>query len=255
MHRPMLAGNWKMHGDRHAIKQWCQALSAHTGLLEAIDWVLLPPALYLEAVRLEASDLPLAYGSQNHSVHSQGAYTGEIAASMVADLGCTYALVGHSERRSLYHETDEMVAEKAAQALQHGLIPIVCVGESWEAHGDGQTEAVVAAQLSPVMAVYEAYPDVPVVIAYEPVWAIGSGKVPAPEAVQSVHAMIRAFCTAALERDELALSILYGGSVRAANAADLFAMPEVNGFLVGGASLDATEFMTIGENILCNKSS
>ena len=226
----LVAGNWKMHGSR----------SANRALLDAIlkglpkgdaHCAVCPPFPYLGEVAERLRGTPVALGAQNVSEHAQGAYTGEVSAAMLAELGCRYVIVGHSERRQLFGETDGQVAAKFGAARAVGLTPILCVGETLAEREAGRTEEVVARQLAAVK-FSEA------VLAYEPVWAIGTGRNATPEQAQAVHAFLRG----KLNSD---VSILYGGSVKAQNAAAIFAMPDVDGGLIGGASLVAEDFLVI----------
>ena len=226
----LVAGNWKMHGSR----------SANRALLDAIlkglpkgnaQCAVCPPYPYLEQVAERLRGTPIAWGAQNVSEHAQGAYTGEVSAAMLAEFGCRYVIVGHSERRQLFGETDGQVAAKFGAARAVGLTPILCVGETLAEREAGRTEEVVARQLAAVK-FSEA------VLAYEPVWAIGTGRNATPEQAQAVHAFLRG----KLNSD---VSILYGGSVKAQNAAAIFAMPDVDGGLIGGASLVAADFLAI----------
>ncbi len=230
MARPRLvAGNWKMHGSRQANRALLdEILKQRPGGAEC---AVCPPFPYLAetAERLRGSGVAL--GAQNVSEHAQGAYTGEVSAAMLADLGCRYVIVGHSERRQLYGESDSLVAKKYAAARAAGLEPIVCVGETLAEREAGKTEEVVARQLGAVQ--FKGG-----VIAYEPVWAIGTGRNATPEQAQAVHAFLRKMASPGT-------AILYGGSVKAQNAAAIFAMPDVDGGLIGGASLVAADFLAI----------
>ena len=190
---------------------------------------------------LAGSDL--RWGAQDCSAHDSGAYTGEVSAAMLAEFGCRYAIVGHSERRALHGETDQLVADKARAALAHGITPIVCVGETREQREAGQTDAVVKRQLSAVIHAL-AHCAGEIVVAYEPVWAIGTGLTATPEQAQAVHALLRAQLRAATARAD-AMTLLYGGSVKPDNAAALFAQPDIDGGLIGGASLKAADFIAI----------
>ncbi len=199
------------------------------------------PYLPETAVTLAGSDL--RWGAQDCSAHDSGAYTGEVSAAMLAEFGCRYAIVGHSERRALHGETDQLVADKARAALAHGITPIVCVGETREQREAGQTDAVVKRQLSAVIHAL-AHCAGEIVVAYEPVWAIGTGLTATPEQAQAVHALLRAQLRAATARAD-AMTLLYGGSVKPDNAAALFAQPDIDGGLIGGASLKAADFIAI----------
>jgi triosephosphate isomerase len=231
MARPRLvAGNWKMHGSREAIRVLLDAIVAGSGNSQ-LQCAVCPPYPYLAQVAERLRGTPLAWGAQNVSEHAQGAYTGEVSAAMLAEFGCRYVIVGHSERRHLYGESDAQVAAKFAAVAKAGLTPILCVGEKLVEREAGRTEEVVARQLGAV-----AFSSG--VVAYEPVWAIGTGRNATPEQAQAVHAFLR-------KRLPAETPILYGGSVKAQNAAAIFAMPDVDGGLIGGASLVADEFIAI----------
>jgi triosephosphate isomerase len=233
MRSKLVVGNWKMHGNQAAIAELIAGLQRSLPPSPRAEVAVCPPFVYLPWVR---GQLPaaVALGAQNVSAEPEGAFTGEIAAGMLQDVGCRYVIVGHSERRSLFGETDELVARKAESALAHGLIPIVCVGETLAQREQGTALAVIGAQLDAVRDNAER-----MVIAYEPVWAIGTGRTATPEQAQEVHAFIR-------ERLNVAeMKILYGGSVKADNAAELFKQADIDGALVGGAALNAEEFAAI----------
>jgi triosephosphate isomerase len=228
----LVAGNWKMHGSVAANRALLDALVAG---IQGVECVVCVPFPYLAQAAERLKGTAIAWGAQNVSEHAQGAYTGEVAAAMLADLGCRYVLVGHSERRQLYGETDAVAAAKFAAAQAAGVRPIFCVGESLAERDAGRTEEVVARQLDVVLAPGR-FGDA--VLAYEPVWAIGTGRTATPEQAQAVHAFLR-------RRVGEATRILYGGSVKAQNAAAIFAMPDVDGGLIGGASLVAADFLAI----------
>jgi triosephosphate isomerase (TIM) len=244
MRRKLVAGNWKMNGGLAPNDALMTAILASMGDIKAAVAVCVPfPYLAQAQTRLTGSSV--SWGAQNLSHHAKGAYTGEVSASMINDFGCHYAIVGHSERRSLYGEGDDLVAEKYAAAQAAGLVPILCVGEMLEERESGVTEAVVGRQLAAVLNQSGAASLARAVIAYEPVWAIGTGRTATPEQAQAVHAFIRAKVRG-LDADVAEnLGILYGGSVKAGNAAELFAQPDIDGGLIGGASLVAEEFLAI----------
>jgi triosephosphate isomerase (TIM) len=225
----LVAGNWKMHGSRASIAALLDALVKE----KPSGCAVCVPFPYLEQVGQRLRGSPIAWGAQNVSEHAQGAYTGEISAAMLAEFGCRYVLVGHSERRQLYGESDAQAAAKFAAVKKAGMTPILCVGETLEERDAGQTEAVVARQLGAV-----EFKDA--VLAYEPVWAIGTGRNATPEQAQAVHAFLR-------RKVPSDTPILYGGSVKPQNAAAIFAMPDVDGGLIGGASLVAKDFLDIVE--------
>lgn len=245
MRRALVAGNWKMNGTLGSIRGLMAGILPQPGELSDIEVAICPPFVYLGMVADLVRHTPVALGGQDCSVHDSGAYTGETAAGMLRDVGCRYVIVGHSERRQYHGESDELVARKFARALEHGLVPILCVGETLAEREAGRTEAVVGRQLGAVLAMSTAAAFRQAVIAYEPVWAIGTGRNATPEQAQAVHAFIRA----QVERGDAAASgavnILYGGSVKGSNAAELLAQPDIDGGLVGGASLNAAEFLTI----------
>jgi triosephosphate isomerase (TIM) len=231
----LVAGNWKMHGTRAANSALLEALLPELGRQVGVECALCPPYPYLEQVCGRLKGTPIACGAQNVSEHAQGAYTGEVSAAMLKEFGCRYVIVGHSERRQLYGESDARVAAKFAAAQAGGLTPILCVGETLEERESGRTEQVVARQLD---AVLNESDFGEAALAYEPVWAIGTGRNATPEQAQAVHAFLR-------EKLRATTRILYGGSVKAQNAAAIFAMPDVDGGLIGGASLVAQDFIGI----------
>jgi triosephosphate isomerase len=231
----LVAGNWKMHGSRTSNLALLEALLAHPGRPAGVEVAVCVPYPYLEQVSKQLAGTAVGWGAQNVCEHAQGAYTGEVSAAMIGEFGCRYVIVGHSERRQLYRESDAQVAAKFAAAQSAGITPILCVGETLEERESGRTEEVVARQLG---AVLKSNDFGNAVLAYEPVWAIGTGRNATPEQAQAVHAFLRS-------RLSLDVRILYGGSVKANNAAAIFAMPDVDGGLIGGASLVAKEFLEI----------
>lgn len=245
MRRPIVAGNWKMHGTRAENARLIEALTVQLPSEPAAQCVVCPPFVYVQDVGRLLRDSPIELGAQSVCAEAQGAYTGEVSASMLKDVGCTYVIVGHSERRALFGEDDVRVARKFAAAQSKGLIPILCVGEQLAEREAGQTNSVVARQLDAVLELSGAGSLANAVIAYEPVWAIGTGKVATPDQAQEVHAFIRGRIAARDAKIAGEVRILYGGSVKAGNAAELFAMPDVDGGLIGGASLKAEEFLAI----------
>ena len=245
--KKLIAGNWKMNGSLAANEALLAGLTQGLAQNPACEVVVCVPALYLAQLQTLKSAHPelsvLEVGAQDVSAHAAGAYTGEISASMLKDLACRYAIVGHSERRQYHAETDMQVAEKAKAALAVGITPIVCVGETLAEREAGRTEEVVKRQLAAVIHA-NGHCISEVVVAYEPVWAIGTGKTASPEEAQVVHAVLRAQLKAAT--DQFArVKILYGGSMNAANAASLLAQPDIDGGLIGGASLKAPDFLNI----------
>lgn len=244
MRQPLIAGNWKLNGGRDEVRARLKALKAgYQAKWEgAVSMLVCPPSIYLPDCQLLLSDSPIQWGSQSHAAYEKGAYTGELAASMVIDFGASYALVGHSERRHLFGVTDAIVATKAQLAIDQGLIPIVCVGETLEERDAGEAEEVIGKQL---LTAIKGIIGSRFVVAYEPVWAIGTGRA---ASLDDVQAMLRHIRTK-LAQEDVALAeqtqLLYGGSVTAENAADLCALPDVDGALVGGASLKSDQFLEI----------
>ncbi|WIT11194.1 triose-phosphate isomerase [Paucibacter sediminis] len=241
MRKKLVVGNWKMHGSRAA-----NALLL-TGLKEAGPWnadvAVCVPFPYITETALALTGQAVAFGAQDCSAHEQGAYTGEVSSAMLADIGCRYVIVGHSERRAYHHESDQLVADKAKAALAHGVTPIVCVGETLAEREAGQTEAVVKRQLAAVIHTL-THCIGEIVLAYEPVWAIGTGLTASPEQAQAVHAVLRKQLAAATQKAD-AMRILYGGSVKPDNAVQLFAQPDIDGGLIGGSALKAADFSAI----------
>ena len=242
MRKKLVAGNWKMHGS---LAENAALLSALKPALAGIEAVVCVPFPYLAQAQAELTGSSIAWGAQNVCEEAKGAFTGEVSASMLLDFGCTYVIVGHSERRSLYGESDTLVARKYVAAQAAGLTPILCVGESLAERESGVTEAVVSRQLDAVIDAAGVASLARAVIAYEPVWAIGTGKTASPEQAQAVHAFIRGRVAALDASVAGQLVIQYGGSVKAANAAELMAQPDIDGGLIGGASLVADEFVAI----------
>jgi triosephosphate isomerase len=242
MRKKLVAGNWKMHGS---LAENAALLSALKPALAGIEAVVCVPFPYLAQAQSELAGSSIAWGAQNLSEHSKGAYTGEVSASMLRDFGCSYVIVGHSERRSLYGESDQQVAAKFIAAQAGGLVPILCVGESLEERESGITEQVVARQLDAVISAAGIGALANAIVAYEPVWAIGTGKTASPEQAQAVHAFIRSKIAGLDAAIADGLVIQYGGSVKAANAAELLAQPDIDGGLIGGASLVADEFVAV----------
>ena len=243
--KPLIAGNWKMHGSHAGSSELVRQLAA--GLEhDNADMLICPAAPYLCAAREWIGDSAIALGAQNLCEHTgSGAYTGEWSGAMLADVGCTHVIVGHSERRSLCGEHDGVVAAKFGAAQAAGLVPVVCVGETLEERQAGSTQAVVARQIDAVLDAAGAAAFANAVIAYEPVWAIGTGHTATPEQAQEVHAAIRALVAARDVTIAAGVRVLYGGSMKPTNAAELLAMPDIDGGLVGGASLDAAQFLAI----------
>ena len=241
----LVAGNWKMNGSLATSQALLKAILPPLASPGGARYAVCAPFPYLGAVGQTLRGSNVTLGAQDLCQFDDGAYTGGVSGSMLADCGCRYVIVGHSERRAVFGETDDVVALKYAQALKHGLTPILCVGEVLAEREGGVTEAVVARQLDAVTARCGTPALGRGVVAYEPVWAIGTGKTATPQQAQAVHAFIRGRVAAADRGIAEALTILYGGSVKAGNAAQLFAMPDVDGGLIGGASLVAEEFIAI----------
>lgn len=241
MRRKLVVGNWKMHGSLAANAELLAGIRAAEPFV--CETAVCVPFPYLPACVLALQGSHITLGAQDCSAHDHGAYTGEVSVAMLADVGCRYVIVGHSERRAYHAESDQLVADKAKAVVAKGLVPIVCVGETLAEREAGQTEAVVKRQLSAVIhTLGHCVPQA--VVAYEPVWAIGTGRTASPEQAQEVHAVLRAQLRAATEHAS-AMKILYGGSVKPDNARSLFAQPDIDGGLIGGASLKAADFIAI----------
>jgi len=246
LHRDKLVvGNWKMHGSLAENTELVRSLLVALDGSVACRVAVCVPFPYLAQIRSLLDGSSVAWGAQDVSAESRGAFTGQVAVSMLGDFNCRYAIVGHSERRALNGESSELVARKAARALEGGLVPIVCVGETLDERESGRTGAVVGVQLGALLDSLEPEALTRVVLAYEPVWAIGTGRTASPEQAQEVHAMLRAQVAGVNGSAAAHMPILYGGSVKGGNAAELFAMPDIDGGLIGGASLVANEFVAI----------
>ena len=245
MRRKLIAGNWKMFGSLAQNEALLNAVSAGMAQMPGVDCAVCVPFPYLAQAQQMLRGSAVKWGAQDVHQADKGAYTGEVAASMLCDFGCRYVIVGHSERRSLYGESSQLVAGKFAAAQKVGLLPILCVGETLEQRESGTTETVVAGQLDAVVKLLGVQSLRNAVVAYEPVWAIGTGKTASPEQAQAVHAFIRQRVAGHDGQVAQGVSILYGGSVKASNAAELFAMPDIDGGLIGGASLVAGDFLAI----------
>ncbi len=245
MRRKIVAGNWKLHGNRQFASDLVGGLVAAP--VEGVELVVIPPVAYLDGLASGFAGHGVDFGAQDVSEHEKGAYTGEISAAMLVDVGARYVLVGHSERRQYHHESSELVARKFAAALKAGLVPVLCVGETLEQREAGETEHLIASQLRPVIDLVGAGGFSSAVVAYEPVWAIGTGRTASPEQAQAVHAFIRGEFASCDARIADSLPLLYGGSVKPDNAAELFSQPDVDGGLVGGASLVAADFLAIAK--------
>jgi len=243
--RPLVAGNWKMNGSRAESAALVDAVRRGVGPGARVEVALCPPFILIPLVAEKLAGGPISWGGQNLDTHKSGAYTGEVSGPMLKDYDCAYVIVGHSERRALYGEGDGVVAEKFGAAQVAGLVPILCVGETLAEREANRTEAVVARQLDAVVDKHGIASLKNAVLAYEPVWAIGTGKTATPQQAQDVHRFIRGRLATRDQAVADGLRILYGGSVKSANAKELFGQPDIDGGLIGGASLNAEEFLLI----------
>ncbi len=246
MRQPLVAGNWKMNGSLDSITALVEGLKAGLDSITTAEMAVCPPFVYIPTVASLIGDASISLGAQDVSDQEAGAHTGEVAPGMLTDVGCKYAIVGHSERRSIYGESDAFTASKFAAARKAGLVPILCVGELLEEREQGITEQVVSRQLDAVIDLEGIGALAEAVIAYEPVWAIGTGKTATPDQAQDVHAYIRGKLAALDSAVADKVQILYGGSMNAGNAAELLAMADIDGGLIGGASLKPADFLAIG---------
>lgn len=244
MRRTLIAGNWKMNGNQAANALLLAGLKEGIGST-AVQVAVCAPAPYLFQCQAALSDTAIGWGAQDLSVHPAGAYTGEVSAAMLQDFGCSHVIIGHSERRSEHNEDDVTVALKVVAALAAGLIPIVCVGETLAQREGGQTQGVVSKQLDAVLDAIAAAQVGFLVVAYEPIWAIGTGKTATPQMAQDVHAILRACLHGKAPEAAASVRILYGGSMKPDNARELLAMPDIDGGLIGGAALKAADFLAI----------
>jgi len=245
MRQPLVAGNWKMNGSRESIEVLLGGLKSGIGAVNVAEVAVCAPSIYLLDVQSQLQGTAIAWGGQDLSTETSGAFTGEIAASMLTDFGCKFVIVGHSERRAYHAESDETVARKYAAARAAGLIPILCVGETLDEREQGITEAVVARQLDAVIELEGVAALAEGVLAYEPVWAIGTGKTATPEQAQAVHAYLRARVADHDAAVAEGLRIIYGGSMKPGNAAELMSNADIDGGLIGGAALKAEDFLGI----------
>jgi triosephosphate isomerase len=243
MRRTLIVGNWKMHGSQASVEALVAGLVGVAARASA-EIAVCPVAMHIPRVVALAAGSGLGVGGQNCNEHAEGAYTGELAASMLADAGCRWVILGHSERRQYFAESDELIAAKSVTARAAGLTPILCVGETLQQREQGLAEQVVTSQLRALLAVGLKAGDV---VAYEPIWAIGTGRTATPEQAQEMHACIRAFLQENAAEVADTIRLLYGGSVKADNSAELFAQPDIDGGLVGGASLNAADFVALIE--------
>jgi triosephosphate isomerase (TIM) len=247
MRKYLVAGNWKMNGGTAANSELCELIAAGAPASRNVELLVCPPFPYLEATRRHLEGSSISLGAQNVSEYASGAYTGEVSAGMLRDVGCKFVIVGHSERRAMMHENSDIVAGKFKATLSEQLTPILCVGETLEERASGRMEEVVGTQLRAVLDAAGIGAFGSAVIAYEPVWAIGTGQTASPEQAQEVHRYIRNILARVDVDIADAVQILYGGSVKGDNAAGLFSMPDIDGGLIGGASLKAAEFLAIAE--------
>ncbi len=245
MRKPLIAGNWKMNGSVAGNKSLLDGILAGIGAVKTAGVAVCVPYIYIPEVAARLQGTSVAWGAQNVSTEAKGAFTGEIATSMLVDFHCQYVIVGHSERRTLYGETDTLVATKYGVVRAAGMTPILCVGETLQEREQGITEQVVARQINAVIQAHGVASLAKGVIAYEPVWAIGTGKTASPQQAQDVHAYIRSMLAKQDKTVAEGVVIQYGGSMNAQNAAELLAMPDIDGGLIGGASLKAEDFLTI----------
>jgi len=246
MRRKLLVGNWKMNSSLAANATLLAGIKAGSSRADR-DIAVCVPAPYLAQCQSELTGTAIAWGAQDVSAHDSGAYTGEISVAMLRDFGCRYVILGHSERRSNHRENNKQIAEKVKRVLSNGLTPIICVGETLAEREAGHTDLIVCQQLDAVLNVIEPDDISSLVVAYEPVWAIGTGKTATPQMAQDVHALLRARLAAKNPQAAGRVHILYGGSMRPDNAGDLLQMPDIDGGLIGGASLNAADFLAIAD--------
>lgn len=245
MRTPLVMGNWKLNGTKDSVSTLINGFKAAADAATTVEVAVCPPAIFIDQVATLTADNSIEFGAQDVSTHVDGAFTGEVSPVMVKEFGAKYTLVGHSERRQYHHESNEVVAQKFVAAQENGLVPVVCIGETLEQRETGVTTTIVEAQLKAVVDLAGIAAFNNCVIAYEPVWAIGTGKVATSEQAQDVHAHIRNWLAVQDEAVSAKVQILYGGSVKAASAKELFAQKDIDGGLVGGAALDADEFAGI----------
>lgn len=245
MRTPLVAGNWKMNGTESSVADLVRGISAGAANVSGVEILLCPSFVFLNQVQSLIHDSSIQLGAQNLYPATNGAFTGEISGEMLADAGCKYVLVGHSERRALMGDSDGVVAAKFAAAQRAGLTPILCLGETLDERQSGTTMTVIGGQFAAVVESVGIESFANAVIAYEPVWAIGTGETATPDQAQEVHSALRAMAAKRSARIAADLRLLYGGSVKASNAAELFSMADIDGGLIGGASLDAGEFLSI----------
>lgn len=245
MRQSLVAGNWKMNGSRESVFELLNGIRDGIHVATDVEVAVCPPYVYIPEVQGQLHGSPISWGGQDLSMHQQGAYTGEVSGQMLVDFGCKYVIVGHSERRGYHAETDRQVAEKYQAALDVGLVPILCVGETLEQREQNTTEDVVRRQLGAVIEHCGIGALEAGVIAYEPVWAIGTGMTATPEQAQDVHGFIRGIIAQQDSAVADKVRILYGGSMKPSNAAELISKPDIDGGLIGGAALKAADFLEI----------
>lgn len=245
MRHPLVMGNWKLNGSKHMVNELIADLRKELSSVYGCDIAIAPPIMYLDLAKHHLSGSRIALGAQNVDVNLSGAYTGDISAEMLKDIGTRYVIIGHSERRTYHKESDEFIAKKFAVLKENGLVPVLCIGESEAENETGQTQAVCARQLDAILNTLGATAFEDAVIAYEPIWAIGTGKSATPAQAQAVHKFIRDHIAKKDAAVAEKVIIQYGGSVNASNAAELFTQPDIDGALVGGASLKADAFAAI----------
>jgi triosephosphate isomerase len=245
MRTPLVAGNWKMNGTRASVAELTRGLVAGAAGISDAEILLCPSYIFIPQVQSLIDESSILLGGQDLYPQAAGAYTGAISGPMLSDAGCQYVIVGHSERRALMGDNDGVVARKFAAAQEHGLTPILCVGETLDERQSDSTLAVIGRQFSAVVDAVGIESFNKAVVAYEPVWAIGTGETATPEQAQEIHAALRAMAAKRSAKIAADLRLLYGGSVKSANATDLFSMPDIDGGLIGGAALEAEEFLAI----------
>jgi len=245
MRKKLVAGNWKLNGSSESNRALLAGILEGLGATAGAEVMVCPPYVYLAEVAGQLDLTQIMLGAQDVAAEASGAFTGEVSAAMLRDIGCTHSIIGHSERRTLFGETDEIVAGKFMAAQASDLVPVLCIGETLKERESGVTMEVISRQVAAVLETSGAGGFGAAIVAYEPVWAIGTGLTASPEQAQEVHAHIRSIISAADAKIGAELQILYGGSVKGANAAELFAMEDIDGGLIGGASLDAAEFLAI----------
>ncbi len=245
MRQPLVAGNWKLNGSLNSISELISGIRERLPSVKQAELAVCPPYIYLSHVQKLLEGVNVSLGAQDCSDQESGAYTGEIAAAMVKEFGCKYNIIGHSERRHIYGDSNEKVATKFAHVIKNGLIPILCVGETLEEREAGHTEVIVAKQINAVLDLFGIEAFRKAVIAYEPVWAIGTGQVATPAQAQEVHEEIRLTLDAKNKDIAANIRILYGGSMKPENAKELLQQPDIDGGLIGGAALKADDFIGI----------